>query len=337
MIGLIDVDGKIPNLALMKLSTYYKKNGEKIEFVNSNNIDKYERIFASCLFTWNRDKCIELKRMLGDKITLGGTGWEFEEIKGRLKQTSRTILKKEIEECKPDYELYSSSMIYKRLRGISKKETKIKKAETIVNMGIGFTSRGCTKTCMFCVVAQKEGKLRVDTEIKDIINPKSNILTLLDNNITADPFFVEKFTEIKERKLIVDITQGIDLRLLNEKKVKLLSEVRHLRSIHYAWDLMHCEDDILKGIKLLLKKVKPYKHLCFILVGYNTTFEEDFYRFKKLSEMGVAPFVMIYNKNQRQDVKLKHFARWVNGRIYKSCKWEEYLPWRKIQKDKLIV
>lgn len=33
MIGLIDVDSKIPNLALMKLSTYYKSIGETVEFV----------------------------------------------------------------------------------------------------------------------------------------------------------------------------------------------------------------------------------------------------------------------------------------------------------------
>ena len=32
MIGLIDVDSKIPNLALMKLSTYYKSIGETVEF-----------------------------------------------------------------------------------------------------------------------------------------------------------------------------------------------------------------------------------------------------------------------------------------------------------------
>jgi hypothetical protein len=66
-----------------------------------------------------------------------------------------------------------------------------------------------------------------------------------------------------------------------------------------------------------------------MLVGFNTSFEEDMYRFRMLRELKVDPYVMIYN--QLKDVRLKHFARWVNGRIYKSCTWEEYEPWIKSQ------
>ena len=69
--------------------------------------------------------------------------------------------------------------------------------------------------------------------------------------------------------------------------------------------------------------------MCFMLVGFNTSFEEDMYRFHKLRELKVDPFVMIYN--QKDDKRLKHFARWVNARIYKSCKWTEYQPWIKAQ------
>jgi hypothetical protein len=66
-----------------------------------------------------------------------------------------------------------------------------------------------------------------------------------------------------------------------------------------------------------------------MLVGFNTSFEEDMYRFRTLRELKVDPYVMIYN--QLKDDRLKHFARWVNGRIYKSCTWEEYEPWVKAQ------
>ena len=41
-IGLIDIDSKIPNLALMKISNYYKNLGEQVEFVQENK--KYEKI-----------------------------------------------------------------------------------------------------------------------------------------------------------------------------------------------------------------------------------------------------------------------------------------------------
>lgn len=36
MIGLIDVDGKLPNLALMKISSFYKAEGQSVEFVRPN-------------------------------------------------------------------------------------------------------------------------------------------------------------------------------------------------------------------------------------------------------------------------------------------------------------
>ena len=92
---------------------------------------------------------------------------------------------------------------------------------------------------------------------------------------------------------------------------------------------MSFENQVMEGIKMLSKYIKPYRHMCFILVGFNTTFEEDMYRFRKLTEIKVDPFVMVYN--QKNDVTLKHFARWVNGRIYKKCRFQEYGPWIKAQ------
>jgi len=209
------------------------------------------------------------------------------------------------------------------------KQRKLEKATEIVNAWMGFTSRGCVRECGFCFVPKKEGKFRDVAEIKDLINPKSNVLILHDNNLTADPLVIDKLHEIRDRNLIVDINQGCDIRLMTDDIAKAMSEVKHLRSFHYAWDLMTFEDKVIEGIKTLSKYIKPYRHMCFMLVGFNTTFEEDFYRFKKLRDFKVDPYVMIYN--QKKDLRLKHFARWVNGKIYKSCSWEEYEPWIKAQ------
>lgn len=315
-IGLIDVDSKIPNLALMKISNYYKKLGEDVEFVQENK--DYEKIYASTVFTRSKDKVEKLIEIYGDKIEIGGTGWDI-----------KKELSIEIEKTKPDYDLYSIEEIASRMKGIGTKNRKLIKAKEIVDAGMGFTSRGCVRNCGFCFVPKKEGKFRQETPIAEIINPKSNIIILHDNNLTADPNCIYKLHEIKDRKLIVDINQGCDIRLMTEDIAKAMSEVKHLRSLHYAWDLMSFENQVMEGIKMLSKYIKPYRHMCFILVGFNTTFEEDMYRFRKLTEMKVDPFVMIYNR--KNDVRLKHFARWVNGRIYKKCKFEEYGPWMKAQ------
>lgn len=314
-IGLIDIDSKIPNLALMKISKHYKDLGENVEFVQPSK--EYEKVFASAIFTRSKSKCEELLKIYGNKIEIGGTGWDINKW-----------LPDEIEHSKPDYDLYSVEEIASRMKGIGTKEHKIKKAAEIVNAGMGFTSRGCVRECGFCYVPKKEGKFRDVAEIKDLINPKSNILILHDNNLTADPFCIDKLQEIRDRKLKLDINQGCDVRLVNEDIAKALSEVNHLRSLHYAWDLMGFEQQVMQGIKTLSKYIKPYRHMCFMLVGFNTTFEEDMYRFIKLRELKVDPFVMVYN--QKNDKKLKCFARWVNSRIYKSCKWDEYTPWIKL-------
>ena len=321
MIGLIDYDGKITNLALMKISTYYKAQGEQVEFVRPDR--KYDKVFCSVLFTWNKDKAAELINTYPN-IEFGGTGWDIHKT-----------LPDEIEACKPDYDLYTADDILPRLKGgIATKASKIEKAQTIVNAGIGFTSRGCIRQCGFCFVPRKEGKLHQVAEVKDLINPRSNVVILLDNNLTADPDCIDKLHEFRDRGLTVDITQGIDVRLMTPEIAQALSEVKMLRSLHYAWDLMNFERQVIEGIKVLSQSVKKWRHMCFMLVGYDTQFAEDMYRFKVLRHMGVEPYVMPYNKQFRYE-KQRHFTRWVNSRIYKVCSFDEYEPWVKAREQEL--
>lgn len=315
---LIDFNSKIPNLALMKLSTWHKQQGHEVYL---NNCDKPDKVYISTLFTWDRPKVEKLLKIYPN-AEVGGTGWD-------IKKT----LSDEVEGCKPDYDLYTTEDIYERIKGgIGKKESKLKKAEEIVNAGIGFTSRGCIRSCGFCFVPPKEGRLHKVGEIADLINPRSSVIILLDNNLTADPDCIDKLREIRDRGLTVDITQGIDVRLMTPEIAQALSEVKHLRSIHYAWDLMAFEKQVMAGIKVLSQSIKKYRHMCYTLTGYNTTFEEDYYRFTKLRELGVDPYIMPYNLTYPSR-KHHHFARWVNGRIYKACEFKDYEPWVKARED----
>lgn len=314
-IGLIDFDGKITNLALMKLSSFHKAQGHTI-VLNPANSGQVDKVYCSVIFTKNRDKAARLTNIFPN-IEFGGTGWSL-----------TTTLPAEVEAIKPDYDLYTIKDISVRLGGIMTSEKKESKAATIVNAGIGFLNRGCIRTCPFCVVPTKEGGIRKVEEIRNIINPRSKTLILLDNNLTASPDCLEILHEIKNRDLTVDISQGIDVRTMTPEIAKALSEVKHLRSIHYAWDMTPQETSVMKGIETLSNYIKKWKHLCFTLVGFNSTFEEDYYRFHKLKETGVDPYIMIYN--QTNDIRLKHFARWVNSRIYKVCpKFDYYEPWMK--------
>ena len=51
---LIDFDSVIPNLALMKISTWAKAKGDQV-YLNDDSIEPDE-IWLSCIFTWNAQK-----------------------------------------------------------------------------------------------------------------------------------------------------------------------------------------------------------------------------------------------------------------------------------------
>lgn len=46
---LVDVDSKIPNLALMKISAWHKLNGDDVGF----NIENPDKVYISCIFKKN--------------------------------------------------------------------------------------------------------------------------------------------------------------------------------------------------------------------------------------------------------------------------------------------
>ena len=50
MIGLVDIDSKIPNLALMKLSAYHKDIGDTVELTSPLFAKEYDEVYASKVF-----------------------------------------------------------------------------------------------------------------------------------------------------------------------------------------------------------------------------------------------------------------------------------------------
>jgi len=203
-----------------------------------------------------------------------------------------------MEHLKPDYDLYN------------------------LEYSLGFTTRGCIRNCGFCIVPKKEGYIREHAEVEEFLNNKSDIVVLLDNNFLALPSHIKKLQKYIDKGWIMDFNQGLDIRLVNKENAKLLNKVKHLKQIHFAWDLMSYEKEVKEGLKILFKaRVKPHRIMVMMLCNYNTTFEEDKYRSNELINLGVDPFVMIYEKGNK---KIRDFARWVNRRLYKVCDWKDY-------------
>jgi hypothetical protein len=67
-----------------------------------------------------------------------------------------------------------------------------------------------------------------------------------------------------------------------------------------------------------------------VLVGFNSTIEQDIYRLRRLKELGIAPFVQPYRdfENERKPSQYeKDLARWANKMwTFKSCDFAEFQP-----------
>jgi len=285
-IALVDVDSKIPNLALMKISAYHKSLGDTVEFHDPLSGDKPDLIYASKVFDFTPDYNYYPPDV---PIIKGGTGYNI-----------HSVLSPEIESCYPDYDLYQC------------------------DYAIGFTTRGCIRKCPFCIVPKKEGYIKVVGDIYDFWNGHKHLM-LLDNNLTALPEHFELICKqlIKE-KIKVDFSQGLDIRLITPEMAQLLAKVKLWKQIHFAWDDIRIEKAVRRGIEILTSNgVKPYKLMFYVLIGFNSTPEEDLYRVETLRGLGVDPFVMPYNKS---DEYQRRFARWVNHKaIFKTVKWEDYV------------
>ena len=154
-IVLYDIDSKIPNLALMKLSAYYKRQGYKVILSEEIRYKEAEKYFASTIFytKTSQYKTAKLKSMYGGKINIGGSGIS---LKKRLLP--------DVEQCFPDYQLYNHQ-----------------------HYALGFLTRGCNKKCPFCLVPKKEGWLKKKGVFEDFVpDGQSNVL-LLDDNLLAFP------------------------------------------------------------------------------------------------------------------------------------------------------
>ena len=294
-IGLYDVDSKIPNLALMRISAFYKSQGFETELYKSLWHKTYRKIYASKIFNFSSGSRIT------DDMILGGTGIDL-----------KTKLPEEIKNYAPDYSLYNFPH------------------------SIGFAMRGCRFRCKFCHVPKTEGKARANKSISAIwTNRSSRFLILLDNDFFGNPEWKDRIEEIIDLNLLVNFSQGFNIRLITEEQASYLSRVkfRNLnctkKQVHFAWDRFKDERLIKKGIDICTGAgITPNQMAFYVLIGFDTTPEQDMYRVKYLRNFGCDPYVMPYDK---KDLYQRHFARWVNHKaMFKTCSFFEYLKTKEL-------
>jgi len=310
-IGLIDVDGhNFPNLALMRISAYHKARGDDVEWWWSDFIH-YDIVYMSKIFSDAYSKDIP-EPMNADKVIKGGTGYCItlgEDGKEHFDESKNVNLPQEIERMFPDYSIYPQ-----------------------FDFAISLTSRGCPRGCAFCHVAAKEGRCskRV-ASVSDFWRPDlgKDEIRILDPNITACSEKRELMRQYKETGAMLDFTQGLDIRLLNDADIADINEMR-LRTLHFAWD--NPKDDLeakfrnfANGFRRKSRIGMVYCLTNFEDVTVKEHIERALHRIYLLRDMGYDPYCMIYDKPHAPK-EIRDLQRWCNNKIiFKSCKrFEDY-------------
>lgn len=294
-VGLIDVDGHhFPNLALMKIAGYHQRLGNQVEWVNY--FENYDVVYKSKVFTFSEDNimCVH-----ADQVECGGTGYDY-----------TNVLADCMEHSMPDYRLYAGCKWYKK------------------DVAYGYTTRGCTNHCGWCIVPVKEGYIRQHAGVEEFLGDKKKVI-LMDNNILAHHWGLKQIEELISRKVAVDFNQGLDARRIADNPVvgELLGRVKYMRYLRMACDTPEQFEYVRRSIELLGKYgIEPQRIFVYCLVKNDLVEAEQ--RVMSISRLGAMPFAQPYRdytKDCQVPVLHKWFARWVNHvPTFKSCTWKEF-------------
>jgi hypothetical protein len=310
-IRLTQLDGKLPNLALMKLAHWHRSQGHEVTLSKSPYRDllepEYDLVYGSAIFAFSGDR---IARFLAEfpHAVLGGTG-------------THSVLTVE-QTIGAEYELYDYSD-YPDFRP-----------------SIGFTARGCRLSCKFCVVPKKEGKPRAVNSIQQIWrgegHPKH--LHLLDNDFFGQPDWRQRIVEIREGAFKVCFNQGINIRLVDDAAAEALATVEYRddgfseRRLYTAWDNLKDEPIFFRGVDRLERAGVPARHLrVYMLIGFDKgeTWERIHHRFNRMVERGIEPFPMVFDSRDKDPAhyrKLKQFQRWAVTGLYRAVPFSDYNP-----------
>jgi len=300
-ISLIDVDGKMPNLALMKISSWHRTHGDRVKWYDPL-MDHPDLIYASKIFNFTPDYDAWPAK-LDCPVIKGGTGYD---IKSRLPD--------EVDQMWPDYTLYPSC-----------------------DYALGFLTRGCINNCPWCIVPEKEGNLRPDRAWTDIMRSDSRKIVFLDNNVLASDFGINQLDLLMQfnahfprESITIDFNQGLDARKINRELAKFLCALKWQRYIRLACDNQAMIDSVCRAIRLIRRIRKSQEIFVYLLITENimdAVARVDVLRGFDNLTMFAQPFRDPHNPHLQPNHEQTMFARYVNVKGSKLCKrmnWSDY-------------
>lgn len=284
-IGLYNIDSKIPNIALMKISAYHKAKGNAVAWFSPIEAPSFDLVYASSVFTWS-DKSYAMPYMI-----CGGTGFDI-----------KSVLNASIEECDPDYSLYPD-----------------------FKQALGFLTRGCIRKCSFCFVPEKEGAIRPYRDIEEIAGERKEVILMDNNFLAAGDYAREQAEKIIKGRYKIDFNQGLDARLIDDSWARTLAKFRWLAQLRMACDSDAMIDVVIEATERLRKHhCTPSRYFVYTLVTDIESAYKRVMALHKHNLTPFAQPFRDANGTPPTDEQ-RNFARWVNHiAIFNSVPWEEY-------------
>jgi len=318
IVRLTQLDGKLPNLALMRLSAWHRALGDEVHYYRTASRGlfepAYDKVYGSAIFDFSAEKVARFRSEFPEAI-VGGTGSGSSVTVEDIVPGQFTAL---------DYSHWPA-----------------------FTASLGFTQRGCRFNCGFCVVPAKEGKPQVAATIADIWRgePWPKHLHLLDNDFFGQPktAWKARLSEVREGGFDVCFNQGVNVRVVTDEIAAELASVRFrdnefkVRRLYTAWDSLGDEALFMRGVdRLKAAGIGLSAVLAYMLVGYDPaeTWADIFHRFDAMVARKIKPYPMIYGDRTRRPppgglavpphLRLMDFQRWVVTAIYRKVAFADY-------------
>ncbi len=318
-IGIIDADlldngTRHPNLALMKISGYYKELDNEVKLIESYDEDlkSYDKLFMSKVFSFTKVPQWVLDL---DNIEIGGTGFFYEKAPD---------LPCEIEHHKPDYNLYYEYVT----RQIDNGHSRTKYADYL-DYSIGFTTRGCFRKCEFCVNKKYDHAFR-HSPVVEFYDESKPYIYLWDDNILAYPKWNEVLDELEATGKPFQFRQGIDLRLMTDEKAKRFTSTKYQGDFIFAFDHLSDREKIIDNVQLW-KRYSPKVCKMYVLSAFESQDEVNiadvFERIRILMQYGSLPYIMRHENYKTSQYKSMYIelARWCNQpQFFKKKSFREF-------------
>ena len=284
-----------PNFALMKISAWHKSKGDTVEWFIPFYRDCYDLVYSSSVFDFTSKPTSDY---LPENTIYGGTGYGL--------YGKENDLPLEIDNMFPDYSIYPNC-----------------------DYAIGFLTRGCINNCKYCVVPKKEGKIRPYSKWQDIVRRDTNKIHFMDNNVLSCEYGIQQLKELAETNYLIDFNQGLDIMLVTEEIVEILSKIKWDKYIRFSCDKKY-QMPYFKNVVGWFKKynIPLSKIFVYVLVQKDLTDADE--RVQYLHSL--SPSINIYAQAERNELlgirpnkeQLEFAQRYVYGRCYKKETWNEY-------------